>query len=486
MNRYLILGIITVIVGIIFSVPLLSDQLANAGMIKKIQFTQTISSSQDPGQGHDTEQIALILVPNNGTLYHGSLTYASSEPVDVVILHQIDKNDSKGQPTWTVDGNTIYAETIINSNSNGGSLDFTGSAVGLHSTSSTQFAATVSVDGWIRGVTPAILQKTPQVISEGILRLSNAETPLKIPMHKGLYNGSPVYYIITDSSSNAEAKRLSFNKSWQIQTAPLLSQVPQKMLPKIYIFTNGIPGNGTKGFQNEVFSSTPQNTQYIPLSLMVQVSWNVGRAPLVLHSEKEILDANMSAKLLLTNINTVLNTPQIIWLNGQMNINDNETLSDQTAYSGGQILGMDTSSMTVTFVAHRGWGPDGKTVYYIATSGTPEGPAKMMRLMNTPALSELSSYSRDIYHFANGINGAGPFGFQEGISSAQPGDSSYSPICKVSMVTWKDPQSATILENMNDINSLQSSGSITIQPASIYGNNYLLDCPIVEISKGTS
>jgi hypothetical protein len=483
MNRYLIVGIVAVIVGVIFSVPLLTDQLANAGMIKKIQFTQTISSSQDPGQGHGSEQMAVILAPNNGTLYHGSLTFASSEPVEVVILHQIDKSDSKGQPTWTVDGNTIYAETVINSNSNGGSLDFTGSAIGLHSTNSTQFTATVSVDGWIRGMTPAIMQKTPQVISESILKISNAETPIKIPMHKGLYNGSPVYYIITDSSSNAEAKRLSFNKSWQVQTAPLLAQVPQKMLGKLYIFTNGIPGNGTKGFQDEVFSDTPQDIQYIPLSLMVQANWNVGRAPTVLHSEKEILNANMSGKLLLTNTATVLNTPQIIWPNGQMNVNDNGTLSDQTAYSGGQIIGTDTSNMSATFVAHRGWGPDGKTAYYIATSGTPEGPAKMMGLMNTPALSVLSPYTRDIYHFANGIKGGGPSGFQEGISSAQPGDSSYSPICKVSMITWKDPQSATILENMDDINSAQSSGTITIQPATIYSNNYLIDCPIVMISK---
>src|SRR5579872_1306092 len=151
MNRFLIAGIIAAVAGVIFSIPLLSDHLANAGTIKKIQFTQTLTSGQDPGQGHSDEQLAMVLVPNNGTLYDGTLTYTSSEPVQVVIFHKIDKSDSKGQPVWTVDNNTIYAETIINSDSNGGTLDFAGSAIGLHSTNSSQFVATISVDGWTRG-----------------------------------------------------------------------------------------------------------------------------------------------------------------------------------------------------------------------------------------------------------------------------------------------------------------------------------------------
>jgi hypothetical protein len=484
MNRYLILGIIAIIIGVIFSVPLLTDQLANARIIKKIQFTQTLTSSQDPGQGHSNEQMDLVLPPNNGTLYDGSLTYTSSVPVQIVIFHQIDKSDSKGQPTWTVDGNTIYAETIIDLNSNGGSLHFTGSAVGLHSTNSSQFTATVSVDGWIRGVTPEILQKIPQVMSGNAIPISRAEIPVKIPMHKGLYNGNPVYYIITDSSSSATAKQLSNNQNWKVQSAPLLTQLPQNVLSKIYVFTNGIAGNGTKGFQDEVFSSTPRDNQYTPLCLMIQVNWNIGRTPVVLKSEKDILDANMTGKLILTNTNTIINAPQIIWPNGQMNTRDDKTLSDQNAYNGSQVLGIDPGNMSVTFVGHRGWGPDGKTLYYIAISGTLEGPSKMMGLMNIPTLATLSSSTRDLYHFANGIRGAGPFGFQEGITNAQPDDSSYSPICKVSIITWKDSQNATVLENMDDINFTESSGSITVQSASVDNNSYIINCPIVETTNG--
>ena len=43
---------------------------------KKIQFTQTITSTQDLGLGHNTKQIAIILPPNSGSIYHGSITYS--------------------------------------------------------------------------------------------------------------------------------------------------------------------------------------------------------------------------------------------------------------------------------------------------------------------------------------------------------------------------------------------------------------------------
>jgi len=98
MNRLLIAVIVAVAVGIIFSIPILSNNSVTAGTIKKIQFTQTLTSSQDPGLGHSDEQLAMVLLPSNGTLYSGTLTYTASEPVQVVILHQIDKSDPKASP----------------------------------------------------------------------------------------------------------------------------------------------------------------------------------------------------------------------------------------------------------------------------------------------------------------------------------------------------------------------------------------------------
>jgi len=480
MNRLLLLAIFIIVGGLAVSLSLFNDHLANAGSTRKIQFTQTITSTQDPGIGHSNEQMAIVLPPNNGSIYDGTVTYSSSQPVQVVVLHQIDKSDSKGQPVWTVDGNTFYAETTIDLNSTGGSMNFAGSAIGFHSTNSSQFTVTVSVDGWIRVTTPDVAQATITPLTENnTIKLAQSTIPVQIPMREGTVNGKTVYYIITDSSNNLVANTISGKQNWKVQLSPVLAHVPITSLGDIFIFTNGITGNGTQGYQNDVLSFTPSDKQYSPLSKIINVSWNVGRGPLILNSTQAILDANMTGKIKLTVTDTILNTPEVVWDGGKLNVRTNKTLSDQTSYLNGQVLNIDVNNMTATFVGHRGWGPDGKTIYYIITAGTPKGPAQTMGIQDVPSLSLLDFSARDVYHFTNGIQGAGPFGYQEGISSAQLGDTAYSPICKISIINWNDPNNAKVLENKNDIDYEKSAGNITVQEAAVLGDSYILDCPII-------
>ena len=56
---------------------------------------------------------------------------------------------------------------------------------------------------------------------------------------------------------------------------------------------------------------------------------------------------------------------------------------------GGQITEINEEEMTVTFVAHRGWGPDGRTIYYIVTDATPSGPAETMGVVSSPTSENL-------------------------------------------------------------------------------------------------
>ncbi len=190
LKAFLIIGIFAV--GIIF-VSSTSDQFADAGSRKKIHFTQTITSSQDPGQGHENHQLALILSPNEGTLYDGSMTFTSSEPVQIVVLHEIQSLETKGQPTWTVDGNTVYGLSLIDLQKNSGSFEFTGAALALHSPNSKEFTITVSVDGWIRGQpTEVIMQKIELQKEEPSSLLSRTNVPATIPMHKGIYEGNQI------------------------------------------------------------------------------------------------------------------------------------------------------------------------------------------------------------------------------------------------------------------------------------------------------
>ncbi|MGI0063989.1 MAG: DUF7482 domain-containing protein, partial [Nitrosopumilaceae archaeon] len=67
MNKYIVIITISIVVTGIFSIPLLVNETANAKTLKKIQFTKTLTSMQDPGQGHESHQLAIILSPNMNT-----------------------------------------------------------------------------------------------------------------------------------------------------------------------------------------------------------------------------------------------------------------------------------------------------------------------------------------------------------------------------------------------------------------------------------
>ncbi len=477
MRRFLLIAIIVVVTAFVISIPLLSNQLVDAKVTKKIQFTQTITSRQDPGIGHQNEQLAVFLPPDNGSSYYGTITYSASQPVQMIVLHQIDKSEANGQPTWSVDGNTIFAETVIDSNSNSGTADFTGSALAFHS-NSTQFTVTASIDGWIRVVNPQVMQPTPTPIAKSTIKLPNTTKQITIPLREGIFSGKPIYYIITDSSNSLFANTVTEKMNWKVQTSPKLAQVPTNSYGNVYVFTNGMAGNGLRGYQNEVFAVTPSDKLYSPLNKVIEVTWNIGREPHFLNSTQQILDANMTGKLKLTVTDTIVNAPQIIWPGGSLMIRSDKVI-DETSYVNGQVIAIGSDNTTVTFVGHRGWGPDGKTVYYIVPEAMPKGPADMMDVTYSPNLSILESSARDLYHFTNGFVGAGPFGYQEGITSAAPGDQDYTPICKVSNITWKDPQNAKILQNMDDINFEKSLNEITIAQASVLNENYILDCPII-------
>ena len=83
--------------------------------------------------------------------------------------------------------------------------------------------------------------------------------------------------------------------------------------------------------------------------------------------------------------------------------------------------------MTVTFVAHRGWGPDGRTIYYIVTDATPSGPADMMGVLANFSKSNCTFRSSKSFPIQSGIKGTGPLGFV-GIAAAALGDENYSPM----------------------------------------------------------
>ena len=484
MKKSIGIVIIIIFVASIISISSISDQFVDAGSRKKIHFTQTITSSQDPGQGHQNHQLALILSPNEGTLYDGSMTFTSSESVQIVVLHEINSQDAKGQPTWTVDGNTIYGLSLIDLKEKSGSFEFTGSALALHSPNSEKFTSTVSVDGWIRGQpTEVIMQKIELEKEESSSLLSRTNVPATIPMHKGIYGGSQVLYIITDGSDEDYTKILTEKQGWNVELATSISKVPEEALEQLFIFKNGIKGDGIYGFQDEVFSSTPsQESEYSALNSVIEVTWKQGQKEIVFESSDDIITAKENGRIEFNETGIVLNTPQIVWPEGQMTVRDDKEITDQMSYGGGQIIEINEEELSVTFVAHRGWGPDGRTIYYIVTDATPSGPAETMGVVSSPSSANLiiNSGAVDLFQFKNGIKGSGPLGFQPGIAGASQYDENYSPMWRIYLVEWNDEESAKILETKSDIDSFRTDDLLSVSIARPTNSDHIVNCPFID------
>ena len=333
----------------------------------------------------------------------------------------------------------------------------------------------------------SMMEETPEEeITEAdlgsVLRLSRANVPATIPMHQGYYNGENVYYIITDSSDPTHADIITQSQGWQVELAPLLKNAPEEALSKTYMFTNGVEGDGVHGYQGEVFTSTPAQTDvYSALTSHVHVTWNEGVTSRVLDSDAMIVEAAENKEITLTKVEVVLNMPQIVWPEGRMMVKDT-TLTDTTPYGGGQVLDIDTEEMNVTFIAHRGWGPDGRTIYYIVTDATPSGPAGMMGVVNTPTSASLiaNSAAVDLYQFKNGITGTGPLGFQPGIAAGAPGDANYSPMWRIFMIGWDNPENAQLLETIDDMNAYKKAGLIDIGIARPMDSDHIVNCPFID------
>jgi len=105
---------------------------------------KTITSMQDPGVGHETHQLALLLPPRE-TAYSGHLTWDASEPVQLVtLIGPLTKGEVTGLPSWTADGETYYALSLVPTKA-AGSTQFSGNAFGLHTMNSEPFTVSYSL-----------------------------------------------------------------------------------------------------------------------------------------------------------------------------------------------------------------------------------------------------------------------------------------------------------------------------------------------------
>ena len=461
-----------------------SDAASARPPSKKFHFTQTLDSWADPGMGRNGTQIAMFVSPSGGSIFDGSMTYAASRPVGVMVLHELaDGQERAGQPTWTVDGEAHYALSLHEPRVSG-SAEFTGAAVALYSTAG-RFAATATLDGWVRGPPTEVVMRTVTVdAGPPRLELARGAVPAYLPLHAGLYNGTGLLYVVTDASGAEYAEMISQRQGWRVEHAPALGGAPEDAVADVYVFTNGVEGGGIRGYQDDVFSSTPgQPREYSALRQVSEVTWKIGQRPSVLSSEADVLGARNDSRVTVERVGAVANMPQVRWDGGQMAVRaDGYAVAGNETYDGAQLARLDEQSMVATFIAHRVWGPDGRTLYRIVTDASPGGPAGVMGAAPAPLLAELvgTGAAADAYEFGNGVRGQGQLGFQPGISTAVPGGDSYTPIMHLYVARWADEREASVLQTVSDIEALEGSEDIAVTLALPLNEDFVVNSPVVD------
>ena len=312
------------------------------------------------------------------------------------------------------------------------------------------------------------------------LKLAKANVPINIPLSKGYIDGNIAYFIATDASDKHAVSSITNNTGFPVNYAPVLNNTPESIRGQGYVFSNGIEGEAAGGFQLPVANAVPGDKDYSPLWQTNFVKWNDNATARELKSVEEIMAAHKNGELTITETNIIINSPAVKWQDGSLQVKENKTITDDTPYGGGQVLNIDTEKMIVTMVAHRGWGPDGKTVYYIATDATPKMPADMIGVPYVQSDEKLvgTSVVVDLFQFTNGINGSGPLGYQAGIGATNPTDSNYSPMWRISFIEWNDPSKAKVLQTINDITEMSKEDLITITPA--INGTHVVNCPFFD------
>ena len=142
------------------AVPLTSAAPAKSPLQTSSHVTiqNTTVSGQDPLPGHQGHQLALILPPRaDGKLWVGTVTWTSSKPVELVVLHgytNVTADSAHGVPLIAKPPTGAVAITLITPSQfapasdpiASGTAPFVGSAVAFHTLSGAKFTVTYSVD----------------------------------------------------------------------------------------------------------------------------------------------------------------------------------------------------------------------------------------------------------------------------------------------------------------------------------------------------
>ncbi|HEY5736603.1 MAG TPA: plastocyanin/azurin family copper-binding protein [Nitrosopumilus sp.] len=126
------------------------------------------TSDTDPGLGHESHQLAVLLAPSD-MIYSGTLIYEASENIQLVTLRGPIGADEKPAKTWTPDGDTIFELTFVDPKNARGEWEFSGNALAVHTMKPTTFTVDYKILDLTKTEPMIVEQKTVELKEEIVM-----------------------------------------------------------------------------------------------------------------------------------------------------------------------------------------------------------------------------------------------------------------------------------------------------------------------------
>jgi len=146
-------------------------------------------------------------------------------------------------------------------------------------------------------------------------RMSPSGSPA-VPAVKGYYKGQEIWFIHTEASDPKVADLLTRMMRSPVIVVPDLAAVPESALANVFVFTNGVKGDGPMGFQPDVFDMAPGDAGYSPLRALNLVTWKEGVAAREVRSAEEVKAAAAKGEVTIVRPGVVINMPMLAWPGG--------------------------------------------------------------------------------------------------------------------------------------------------------------------------
>ncbi len=137
-----------------------------------------------------------------------------------------------------------------------------------------------------------------------------------VPSITGYLEGTEILFQHTEASDPGVAKLLSEMMTSPVLVVPALADAPPALLANVYVFKNGVRGEGPFKFQPDVFDSPPGTEAYRPLRAVHLVTWKNERSARVLKAASAVLAAERAEEITIERPGVVVNMPLVTWPGG--------------------------------------------------------------------------------------------------------------------------------------------------------------------------